>query len=190
MNNRLTKEIIKNTFIIGIILLFASVCTYFIYNKFQTTRNVDYNSKSLDIVYHDNGNKIAIEKATPMTDSVGLSSKAYNLTVKNNLTIPVDYKVRILNDAELDLENEDNLIPKEDIKISIKEGKNQNKIYNLNELEKGILLDSTINALAENEIYIRVWVNKDSTIVPGSNLKYHGIIQVIENDSVAITREK
>lgn len=190
MNNHLKKEIIKNTFIVGIILLFASISTYFIYNKFQTTRNVDYNSKSLDIVYHDNGNKITIDKVTPMTDSVGLSSKSYNLTIKNNLTVPVDYKVRILDDAELDIEDEENLIPKEDIRISIKEGKNQNKIYNLNELEKGILLDSSIDALDTNEIYIRVWVNKDSTLVSGSNLKYHGIIQVIENDVVASTREK
>ena len=125
MNNHLKKEIIKNTFIVGIILLFASISTYFIYNKFQTTRNVDYNSKSLDIVYHDNGNKITIDKVTPMTDSVGLSSKSYNLSIKNNLTVPVDYKVRVLDDSELDIEDEDNLIPKEDIRISIKEGKNQ-----------------------------------------------------------------
>ena len=103
-------------------------CTNYIYYKFQTTRDVDYNSKSLDVVFHDNGDKIKIDKATPMTDSVGLSSKGYNLSLKNNLTVPVDYKIRILDDKELNDKELENLIPKEDIRISIKEGKNTNKI--------------------------------------------------------------
>ena len=190
MNKYLKKELIKNAFYIGLILLFAAFCTNYIYYKFQNTRNVDYNSKSLDVVYHDNGDKITIDKVTPMTDSVGLSTKGYNLSIKNNLTVPVEYKIRVVDDKELNEKDKDILIPKEDIRISIKDGKSSNKIYNLNELENGILVESEINALGEKDIVIRVWVNKDSVLSVGNEMKYHGIIQVIENDSIAITKVK
>ena len=188
MNKRLRKEVIKNSIYIGLILLFAAMSTYYIYNRFQTTRDVDYNSESLDIVYHDSGDKITINKVTPMTDSVGLSTKGYNLSIKNNLTVPVEYKIKIVDDKELNAIDKDNLISKDNIRISIKEGKSNNKIYNLNELEKGILLESEVGAIKKVDLVIRTWVNKDSTLQPGSDLKYHGIIQVIENDSIAITK--
>lgn len=183
--NRLKIEIIKNTFIVGVILLFAAICTYFIYNKFQTNRDVNFSSKSMDIIYHDNGNKITINKVIPMTDSVGLSTNGYSLSIKNNLTIPVKYKVKIIDDAELNIEEDyEKLIPKEDIRISIKEGKNNNKIYNLVELEKGILLDSELKALDSKNITVRVWIKKDSSLPSGSDMKYHGIIQIIEDTSI------
>lgn len=188
MNKYLRKEIIKNTIYIGLILIFAAFATYKIYNKFQTTRDVDYTSKSLDVVYHDNGDKITIEKVTPMTDSVGLSSKGYNLSLKNNLTVPVEYKIKIVDDKEANEIDKETLVPKDDIKISIKEGKSTNKIYNLNDLEKGILLESKVPAISTIDIVVRVWINKDSTIQPGSDLKYHGIIQVIEDGSIAKTK--
>ena len=120
MNKRLRKEVIKNVIYIGLILLFAAMSTYYIYNRFQTTRDVDYNSKSLDIVYHDSGDKITINKVTPMTDSVGLSTKGYNLSIKNNLTVPVEYKIKIVDDKELNEIDKDNLISKDNIRISIK----------------------------------------------------------------------
>lgn len=181
MNNYLRREIMKNVFYVSIILLFAAICTFFIYNMFQTTRDVDFNSDSLDVIFHDSGNKITIDKVTPMTDSVGLSSNSYNLSIKNNLTVPVSYKIRVVDDAELNLEDEDRLIPKDQIRISVKDGKKNNKIYTLSELEKGLLLDSDIKALGKVDITVRVWVKKDSSLPIGSNMRYHGILQVIED---------
>ena len=187
--NNLKKEIIKNTFYVGLILCFAAFCTFFIYRKFQTNRDVDFSSKSLDVVFHDNGDKISIDKVIPMTDSVGLSTKGHSLSVKNNLTIPVKYRIKIIDDAELNIEEDpENIIPKDDIRISVKEGKKSIKIYNLNELEKGVLLDSDVNALETERIIIRAWINKDSQLQNGSDMKYHGIIQVIEDGSVAINK--
>ena len=88
------KEIIKNVIIIGIILLIAIVSTRFIYFKYKNESNVDYNSESLDIIFHEkDGADIAIRKVTPVTDSVGLTSKAYTFTIKNNLTEPVEYNI-------------------------------------------------------------------------------------------------
>ena len=77
------REIIKNTI--------------HIYYKFQGNRNIDFSSESLDVVYHEtSGDKLTISKVTPVTDSVGLSSsKAYNISIKNNLTERVNYKIRI-----------------------------------------------------------------------------------------------
>lgn len=177
--NRLTKEIIKNVFYVGLILVFASICTYFIYNKFQSTRDVNFSSKSLDVVYHDSGNKISINKAIPMTDSVGLSTNAYSLSIKNNLTVGVKYAIVIMNDIDY-ISEADKLIPHEDIRISVKNGKNSNEIYNLSDLEDGVLLESEVAALSKNDISVRLWINKDSDLSNINDMKYYGIIKVVE----------
>ncbi len=186
------KELIKQGFYVGIILLIAIISTYKIYYKFQNDRDTDFNSESLDVVYHDaTKDKIEITKVTPVTDSVGLSSNAYNLSVKNNLTIGVNYTIKIQEDKEKILEDEcgASQISPEDIRISIKIGKGSNKIYNLSDLEDGVLYSNEIEALKEENIVIRLWINKDSSLVSGSNLHYHGVIQVIENDTkIAINR--
>ena len=181
------KEIIKSTIYVTIILLIAIVSTYYIYHKFQNDRNTDFNSESLDVIYHDaTKDRIELTKVTPVTDSVGLSSNAYSLSIKNNMTIGVDYTIKIVDDKERILEDEcgESTIPKEDIRVSIKIGKSSNKIYNLSDLEDGVIYTNTLKALEENNIVIRAWVNKDSTLLSGSNMHYHGKIQVIENDSI------
>ena len=188
------REIIKNTIFIIFILILAIIPTHYIYYKFQGNRNIDFSSESLDVVYHEtSGDKLTISKVTPVTDSVGLSSsKAYNISIKNNLTERVNYKIRILQDVETILEDEceEYLIPEDDIRISIKVNKKENKIYNLSELEDGVLLENTIEALANNNIAIRLWVNQDSTLPRGAFLHYHGIIQVVEKEySIAIIDE-
>lgn len=184
------KELIKSAIIIAIILLIAVVSTYYIYYKFKEERNVDYNSKSLDIVFHEiSGEKITITKVTPLTDSVGLSSKAYTLSIKNNLTESVKYEIKLVDDLDQIIQDEctSYLISKDSIRVSIKKNNEDNKIYTLSELEDNSLLEESIKALAEEKITIRVWVGKDSSIPNGSNLHYHGKIQVIENDeSLAI----
>lgn len=184
------KEIIKNVVYIFFILLIAIASTYYIYHHFQVDRNIDYNSESLDVVYHESsGDKLTITKVTPVTDSVGLSSKSYLISIKNNLTEKVDYKVKIMDDLDLIEEDqcEEDLIPKEDIRISVKVNKGDNKIYTLDELEDGYLLIDKIKALSTNNISIRIWVKQDSTLPMGSSMHYHGIIQIIEDDdSVAM----
>lgn len=186
------KEIVKNGVYIAFILLIAIISTYYIYNKFQVDHNIDFNSESLDVTYHETtADKLTLSKVTPVTDSVGLSSKSYNLTITNNLTESVDFRIKIVDDLEKILEDEcsDNLIPKEDIRISIKNGNSENKIYDLGELEEGILLTSKMKALEKKNLSIRVWVKHGSTLPIGSLMHYHGVVQVIEDDdSVAINK--
>lgn len=186
------KEIIKNTVYITFILLIAVVSTYFIYNKFQKTRTVDFNSDSLDVAYHEvSGDKITINKVTPVTDSVGLSSKAYSISIKNNLTEKVRYKVKVLDDTEKMSEfDPETLIPKEDIRISVKVNKEDTEIYSLNELEDNVLLDTEITALGNDNVSIRVWIKQDSKLPIGSEMYYNGLIQLVEEDSsIAINNE-
>lgn len=186
------QEILKNIIYVTFILLIAVVSTYYIYNKFQGNRDIDASSESLDIIYHEStADKIALKKVTPVTDSVGLSSKSYSLSIKNNLTEEVDYKIKIVDDNETIKEDEceDFKIPKEDIRISLKVNKKDNEIYSLNELEDGVILYSQIGALDTDNISVRVWVKQDSTLPMGAHMHYHGKIQVIEDDqSIAMQR--
>ena len=177
------KDLKKNIIYITFILILAVVSTYYIYDKFQDTRDINFSYESLDVTYHEKtGNKITLTKVTPVTDSVGLSSKAYLMSIKNNLTKKVGYKIQIVDDTETIEKDkcEEILIPKENIRISIKVNKKTNKIYDLTELEDGIILDDIMNALDENDITIRVWVKSDSKIPLNSKLHYHGLIQVTE----------
>ena len=186
------KEFMKNVIYIGIILLIAIISTYKIYYKFQDDRNVNFNSDSFVITFHEKtGDKVNITKVTPVTDSVGLSSNSYSFSIKNNLTEKAHFEVRLVDDLESVTDDNciDKLISKENIKVSIKNGKKDNKIYNLNELEDGVLLSDKISALEEREISVRVWVDKNSSLPIGSDMHYHGTIKVLEdNGSVAMNK--
>ena len=168
------------------------ISTYKIYYKFQDDRDINYSSESFVVTFHEkSGDKMSITNVTPVTDSVGLSSTAYNLNIKNNQTVAVPFRIKIIDDFEkiADDNCQDNLISKNYIRISVKNGKKENQIYNLNELNDGILLDDEIKALENREITVRIWVNKDSNIPMNTDLHYHGIIQVLENnDMVAINK--
>lgn len=186
------KEVMKNVIYIGIILLIAIISTYKIYYKFQDDRNVNFNSDSFVVTFHEKtGDKVNITKVTPVTDSVGLSSNSYSFSIKNNLTEKAHFEVRLVDDLEGVTDDNciDKLISKENIKVSIKNGKRDNKIYNLNELEDGVLLSDKISALEEREISVRVWVDKSSSLPIGSDMHYHGTIKVLEdNGSVAMNK--
>ena len=186
MYNR-KKEIIKSCVYTFFILALAVVSTYYIYYKFQNVRNLDITSESLDVTYHEaSGDKVGIYKVTPVTDSVGLSSKSYNVSIKNNLTEKVSYSIKIVDDLEKIVEDgcEDNLIPKSDIRVSVKVNKGDNEIYTLDEIEKGILIDDEIDALENLDISVRLWIKQDSSVPNGSKMHYHGILQVIEDSKV------
>lgn len=186
------KYLIKSIIYTTLIILLAIFSTYNIYYKFQDDRDVNYNSESFVVTFHEkSGDRMSITNVTPVTDSVGLSSKAYSLNIKNNLTVPVLFKIKIVDDLDRVVADncQNELLSKDFIRISIKNGKEDNQIYNLNELKDGILLDDEMKALEDRELTIRIWVNRDSNIPLNTNLHYHGIIQVLEsNNTVAINK--
>ena len=180
------KYILKNVIIITFILLVAIIATHAIYDKFTKERETDYSSESLDIVFHDvAGANVDITKPTLVNDAIGLSSKAYTLTIKNNLTEPVKYKLKLVDNAEKIILDDcaELQIPKELIRVSVKEDSSKNSIYTLSELIDNNLDLGEIDALAEKNYSIRIWLTNTSEVNISKNLHYHGIIQVIENET-------
>lgn len=179
------KEIIKNTILITIILSIAVFSTYYIYNKFNDIETIDYSSESLDITFHEkNGDELNITKITPLTDAVGLSSQGHNITIKNNLTESVKYTIKITDNIAKMLTQgcKGITIPKEEIRISLKNFNGPTEVYSLSELINDTLLSTTIKSQAEEKYTIRIWVNNETTLPSGSENHYHGLIQVFEND--------
>ena len=95
------KYIAKNIIYTVIIILIAVISTYKIYYKFQDDRDINYSSESFVVTFHEkSGDKMSITNVTPVTDSVGLSSTAYNLNIKNNQTVAVPFRIKIIDDFE------------------------------------------------------------------------------------------
>ena len=86
----------KEIVVIALILIFALVSTYKIYDKFENERNVKYNNLNIDTIYHEKtGAEVNIAKLTPVTDAIGLSSHAYTFTIKNNTNTNLKYSITI-----------------------------------------------------------------------------------------------
>ncbi len=184
------KQRIKELIYITIILLTAIVGTYNIYNHFESSRIKEYNSNSLDVTFQETtAEKVTLNRVTPVTDSVGLSSKAYTFKVENNQDHTVDYSINLVDDKELNEEENSSLIPKDIIKVSIREEKEDTVIYTLSSLEEGILLETTIDPNEEKEYSIRVWTTNENNNLSGAILNYNGLIQIIEeNNGVALVK--
>lgn len=179
------KELIKSGIIITIILLIALFSTYHIYYKFKGERNVDYDSESLDVMFHEkNGDKITLTRFTPVTDSVGLASTAYTLTITNKLDQDVNYKIRLVDDQTQMIEDNcsDRMIDKKILKVAVKKNDLENEIYILNDLKDNNLVIDTLKGLEKADYVIRVWISSDAPFLNTTNMHYHGIIQVLEND--------
>ena len=179
------KERLKSALIICFILAIAIFATHHIYYKFQNERNTDYSSESLDITFHEEtGDKVALTRVTPVTDAVGLSSQSYTFTIKNNMTIPVDYTIKLVDDLEMVFEDNCGEIemPKDIIRVAIK-SEEKTEIYTLSELEDGVLETDKIKPLDEEEYTIRVWTIQNTTLQAGSTRHYHGKIQIVEDEN-------
>ena len=179
------KERLKSALIICFILAIAIFATHHIYYKFQNERNTDYSSESLDITFHEEpGDKVALTRVTPVTDAVGLSSQSYTFTIKNNMTIPVDYTIKLVDDLEMVFEDNCGEIemPKDIIRVAIK-SEEKTEIYTLSELEDGVLETDKIKPLDEEEYTIRVWTTQNTTLQAGSTRHYHGKIQIVEDEN-------
>ena len=179
------KERIKSALIICFILAIAIFATHHIYYKFQNERNTDYSSESLDITFHEEtGDKVTLTRVTPVTDAVGLSSQSYTFTIKNNMTIPVDYTIKLVDDLEMVFEDNCGEIEmhKDIIRVAIK-SEEKTEIYTLSELEDGVLETDKIKPLDEEEYTIRVWTTQNTTLQAGSTRHYHGKIQIVEDEN-------
>ena len=179
----------KEVLIIIFILAFALIATYNIYYKFNNSESTDYNTNTLDVTYNKkNGDQINITKITPVTDSVGLSSKAYNFTIKNNTKKNIKYMINIEDNSKL--YKKDYSIPKNIIKLSIHKDKEKANIYNLSDLINGNVINRIIKANSEEEYTVRVWISNNATQTTGTKMHYHGIIKVVDQGTLVATTIK
>ena len=100
------------------------------------------------------------------------------------MTIPVDYTIKLVDDLELVFEDDcgEYQMPKELIRVAIK-GEKETEIYNLNELQEGVLKKTKIKPLGEKEYSVRLWTTKETALQSGSVRHYHGKIQIVEEDN-------
>ncbi len=178
----------KEILVLILILLFAVLATRFIYYRYKDTVNVDYNSEDLDITFHEeSGAEVNLLKATPVTDSVGLSSKAYKFTIKNTTNSSIRYSIKLGENKEKQKNDECSSyqIPRNMIKFSIHKKDEKNKIYTISDLIDGEILSRIIKANQQEEYTMRFWIDNDSNISTSAKLHYHGIIEVL-NEGVEI----
>ena len=177
----LIKTIVFMILITGI-SIFSSIV---IYNKFKNVRDKKYNSPSLEVTYHSKqGKKITINKVTPVTDYVGLSSYAYKFTLKNNTNKKVRYQVKLLDDLKAYEKDEcvDKKIPKSIIKVGIHKSGEASKVINLDDIDDDnyVLTTAVIRPKKEEKYTVRVWISQSDSIVIDKNLHYHGLLTVTE----------
>lgn len=170
----------KEIVMITLILLFALVTTHYIYYKFKDSRNLDYNTPTIDVTFHEKDrDKINLTKIIPVSDSVGLASSAYKFTIKNNTNKSVSYSINIVdNTKKIEKDNCSSYqIPDNIIKFSIHKEGEKNNIYTLGNLVDGKVLTRIIKANQKEEYTMRVWITQNN-FQTGTKLHYHGIIQV------------
>ena len=184
------RVLIKNLFKVGIIILFACVSTYLIYNKFHNDRHVDYSSESLDVIFREEtGAKITLDKVTPLNDSVGLASKSYDFTIVNNLTESVESTIKLVQDDEVIAEDgcAESQIPDKYIKVAIKDNSTLSDIHTINELIDGVLLTTTLKPLETRNFNLRIWTSNEMKET-NEELHYHGKIEILENNNILARR--
>ena len=180
--NYYRKYLIKSAIIIAFLLLFAVLSTYSIYNKFSKLREKDIDTGELEVVFHDkNGNFVNLTRFNPVSDAVGLSSMAYNFTVKNGTDKAVSYKIILEDNLDQILIDgcQETQVPKELLKISFRKDHEAPNAYILSELENNVVFEDTLEANSEEEYSIRIWSINTNFLVD-KNSHFHAIIKVIE----------
>lgn len=176
------KHMIKSAIIIIFLFAFAIISTYYIYNSFANEREQDIDTGKMEAVFHSKaGNKINLTKFTPVTDAVGLSSTAYDFTVKNGTKENIKYKIVLeTNEEQIKEDNcANNTIPNELLKLSLRVDHQAPKAMLLSEYSNNILYEDTLEPSSEENYSIRIWaINNDFVIDKDSH--YHAIIKVIE----------
>lgn len=176
------KHMIKSAIIIIFLFAFAIISTYFIYNNFSSEREHDIDTGKMEAIFHSKaGNKINLTKFTPVTDAVGLSSIAYDFTVKNGTKENIKYKIVLeTNEEQIKEDNcANNTIPNELLKLSLRVDHQAPKAMILSEYNDNVLYEGTLKAASEEDFSIRVWaINSDFVIDKDSH--YHAVIKVIE----------
>ena len=176
------KQRRKSIIIITFLVLFSLISTYLIYEKFANSRDKDYDTGKMEVVFHEkNGNEISLDKFTPVTDAIGLSSPSYTFTVINNTDKKVKYSIKLVaNKKKMEQDNCDNKqIPKELLKLSFRKDHLPPAAYVLSEFPNDIIYEDSLKPNSSGDYSIRLWaMNSNFTLDKTSH--YHALIEVVE----------
>lgn len=173
------RFMIKNGLFILFILIFACLSIHFIYDQFKDTRDEILSSESLEVIFHNkNGNHVSLTKINPVSDAVGLSSKAYTFTIKNNTNKKVRYALKLKEDLS-SITSDTEIIPLNIIKLGIHRKGEVSSIYNLDDLEEGVITNQVIGPKKEEHYTVRFWISQHSLVIDG-DFQFHGKLQVEE----------
>lgn len=176
------KQRRKSIIIITFLIVFSLVSTYLIYEKFANSRDKDYDTGKMEVVFHEkNGNEISLDKFTPVTDAIGLSSPSYTFTVNNNTDKKVKYKIKLVaNKKKMEQDNCDNKqIPKELLKLSFRKDHQTPVAYVLSEFPNDVIYEDSLKPNSSEDYSIRLWaMNSNFTLDKTSH--YHALIEVVE----------
>ena len=150
----------------------------------QIVRSKDYNvlkTGDLAIEFNDKeeglGNVINLNGAFPESDADGMSKEPYTFEIKNTGTLPANFEVKIVDDADM-IDSDgciDNLLDKEYIKYSIN-GSEAALLSSTEEVK--YVIDTGVLEVGESVKYsINMWIDKDA----GNDAigrHYHGKIVV------------
>ena len=126
-------------------------------------------------------NEISLDKFTPVTDAIGLSSPSYTFTVRNNTDKEVKYSIKLIaNNKKIQHDNcENKQIPRELLKLSFRKDHQSPVAYVLSEFPNDIIYEDSLKPNSSEDYSIRLWaMNSNFTLDKTSH--YHALIEVIE----------
>ena len=157
--------------------VFSSVQKQESYNTLTVgTLKIDFDASSTDM-----GNIINLNGAYPTSDVEGQATSPYSFKITNSGTLNAYYKIKIVDDTDMITEDncQDNLLPKDKIKVSI----NGEDPFLLNSTETNsyIVNDGNLTADESKIFAIRIWIDETAgNEVLGKH--YHGKI-VVEGEN-------
>lgn len=190
VNKKVTKAVtreaqftIVSIFFVTIIMIssayaiFSSVQKQESYNTLTVgTLKIDFDQSSTDM-----GNIINLNGAYPTSDVEGQKTSPYSFKITNSGTLDAYYKIRIVDDTDMINEDgcQDNLLPKDKIKVSINGG--TPFLLNSTESNSYIVNDGNLKASESRTFSIRIWIDETAgNEVLGKH--YHGKI-VVEGEN-------
>ena len=174
------KEWRRNFIFIFIVLVFATISTYLIYNEFKSVRDYKMRLPNISVTYHE-GDTIEVPKYVAVTDAVGLSTNPYNITVKNNTNKKVYFSIKLSDYKKKNKKYKDStFLPRSALKVSVHEKGEQTDIYNMDDIDDE-LVSKTLKPKEESDYKIRVWGTK-SSLDDDDNYYYIGKLKVIGED--------
>ena len=111
------------------------------------------------------------------------TTNSYNFTIKNNLTEKVTVTIKLTDDLDEIKQDQctEKQIPKNHIKVSIRSTGIPTEIKTLTDLQNEVLFETEMEALEKKDFTVRAWTDNEIEVTD-TDLHYHGIIQILENN--------